>query len=106
MQLISFTVMAYFLACFLLIPFNYVTIYASKNNKKEYIYCEINSISNSRGRGVFSSLKGESNLINGYKPIMQKIIDKNLYDKYLLRVEVREGYLGTYILENWDFVEK
>ncbi|QGK73060.1 hypothetical protein [Flavobacterium sp. SLB02] len=104
---LKIAVIAYFVSGVILIPFNYYTIYNSKENALISEKCEITGISTySKNRSVFYKFKGKTNVINGFKPIMENIKDNGKFKNYYFAAEVKKGICNTYILENWDIIQK
>lgn len=104
---IKIAVIAYFVSGILLIPFNYYTIYNSKKNNLSVENCEITGLSTySKNRSIFYKFKGKTNVINGFKPIMESIKDNGKFENYYFVVEVRKSICNTYVLENWSIKEK
>lgn len=104
---IKISVIAYFVSGIILIPFNYYAIYNSKKNNLSVENCEITGISTySKNRSIFYKFKGKTNVINGFKPIMENIKDNGKFENYYFVGEVRKSICNTYILENWSIIEK
>lgn len=100
-------IIAWFLAGIMLIPFNYYNIHTAKENSIEIINCEIKGISTySQHRNVFFVLNERTNVIYGFKPIMEEIKDNGKFNNYYFIAEFRKGLLGSYILESWDIQKK
>lgn len=100
-------VIAYFVSGIILIPFNYYTIYNSKESPVSSEKCEITGISTySKNRSIFYNFKGKTNVVNGFKPIMEDIKDDGKFENYYFAAEVRRGVCNTYILESWDIIQK
>lgn len=106
-NVIKFAVFSWFLAGIVLIPFNFYNIYISKKNTLEAYECKITGISTySQNRCVFFVLEGETNVIYLYKPIMEDLKNKKNYNEYKFIVDVRQGLLGSYVLEDWDIQKR
>jgi hypothetical protein len=106
-NIIQIAVIAYFVSGIILIPFNYYAIYSSKTNTLTVENCEITGISNySKNRTIFYKFKGKTNVVNGFKPIMEIIKDNGKFRKYYFAAEVKKSICNTYILESWDIVKK
>nr|WP_294931135.1 hypothetical protein [uncultured Flavobacterium sp.] len=106
-NILQIAVIAYFISGIILIPFNYYNIYNSKNNNLISEKCEITGISTySKNRSIIYNFKGKSNVMNGFKPIMENIKDDGKFKNYYFVAEVRQGACNTYILESWDIVQK
>jgi len=104
---LKIAVIAYFVSGIILIPFNYYTIYNSKENALSSEKCEITGISTySKNRSIFFNFKGKTNVVNGFKPIMEDIKDDGKFENYYFAAEVRWGVCNTYILESWDIIQK
>ena len=104
---LKIAVIAYFISGIILIPFNYYTIYNSKENALSSEKCEITGISTySKNRSIFFNFKGKTNVVNGFKPIMEDIKDDGKFENYYFAAEVRWGVCNTYILESWDIIQK
>jgi len=104
---LKIAVIAYFVSGIILIPFNYYTIYNSKESHVSSEKCEITGISTySKNRTIFYKFKGKTNLVNGFKPIMEDIKDNGKFENYYFVAQVKKGICNTYILENWDIVHK
>jgi len=104
---LKIAVIAYFISGIFLIPFNYYTIYNSKENALSSEKCEITGISTySKNRSIFYNFKGKTNVVNGFKPIMEDIKDDGKFENYYFAAEVRPGVCNTYILESWDIIQK
>ena len=100
-------IIAWFLAGIILIPFNYYNIHTAKENSLEIINCEIEGVSTySKNRKVFFSLNERTNVIYDFKPIMEDIKDNGKFKDYYFVAELRKGFLGSYILEDWDIQKK
>lgn len=106
-KILKIVVIAYFVSGIILIPFNYYTIYNSKKNISILEKCEITGISTySKNRTIFYKFKGKENALYGFKPIMETIKENNKFKEYYFVAKVKKGFLDTYILENWDIVQK
>lgn len=104
---LKIAVIAYFISGIFLIPFNYYTIYNSKENALSSEKYEITGISTySKNRSIFYNFKGKTNVVNGFKPIMEDIKDDGKFENYYFAAEVRRGVCNTYILEGWDIIQK
>lgn len=104
---IKIAVIAYFISGIVLIPFNYYTIYNSKKNNLSVENCEITGLSTySKNRSIFYKFKGKTNVINGFKPIMESIKDNGKFENYYFVVEVRKSICNTYVLQKWSIKEK
>jgi hypothetical protein len=106
-NILQIAVIAYFVSGIILIPFNYYAIYSSKTNTLTVENCEIRGISTySKNRTIFYKFKGKTNVVNGFKPIMEIIKDNGKFKKYYFAAEVKKSICNTYILEGWDIVQK
>ena len=100
-------IISLFLTGIFLVPFNYINIYSTTKNKSEIYKCEITGVSTfSQNRKIFFVLNGRTNVLYGFKPIMEDIKDNEKFKEYYFAAEVRKGLLNSYILEGWSIEKK
>jgi hypothetical protein len=102
LEILKFSVLIWFIIGVILIPFNYFNIHIAKKQPLETAYCEITGISTySQNRTLFFLLKGRTNALYCYNKTMDEIKENARYKDYYFIAELRQGLLGSYILENW-----
>lgn len=106
-ELIKFSVVIWFIIGMVLIPFNYYNIQIAKKQPLETAYCEITGISTyTQNRTLFFLLNGRTNALYSYNKTMDEIKENAQYKGYYFIAELRQGLLGSYILENWSIQKK
>lgn len=106
MSFLKIAIITWFVAGILLIPLNYSIINYSKSQMSFIELVEIEQLI-SRGKDrIFFELNGRRNVIIFHKPIMNDIYKKKNHYNYLLELEIKESLLGSYVLINWDIIEK
>lgn len=97
------SILAWFISCILLIPFNYYNISVAKKNDLEYVDCLVKGGAKySRDRRIFYEFNGELNSTFANKPIMEELRKSRNYDDYVFIAAIRKGLFGSYYLEDWD----
>jgi hypothetical protein len=96
-----------FIYTFFYFPVSFVC-FLSFNNEKftETFNCEITNVTAStRNNSIHFIFKGESYRVAEYSSKVAELAASKDFENYQLQIIVKEGWLNTYWLEDWEIIE-
>ena len=100
-------VLTWFATGIALLPFNYYNFYRAKEGQRVTDSVAIADVTTRRGTsGVSFWYKGRRNQLRGHEPIMDRIAARGDAGKYRLALNMNEGLLGSYVVNDWTIVPK